>query len=169
MRRSLARGAGAIAAALLIAGTASGPTQAADRHQQPFHISANFAATVVVDPDALTCGGFDVTAQGTATGKPIGAGGTWQDTEKACTLTYPGHYDINGTAIVGAADGDRITLDYHLTAPLTDGTTVYPSGTFTIKGGTGEYAHATGDGKMSAVVNLLDTAHVSATLKGSIS
>ncbi|KUM92559.1 hypothetical protein AQI88_30735 [Streptomyces cellostaticus] len=142
---------------------------AADHHGRHVHINANFAATVVVDPDSLTCGGFDVTAQGTATGSPIGAKGTWQDQETACTLPLPGHYDINGTAIIGARDGDQISLGYHLTAPLTDGTTVYPSGTFWIKGGTGEYAHASGGGTMNAVVNLLDTAHVSATLDGSIS
>lgn len=170
MRKSVryrsARVTGASIAALLMAGSTASAAYADDR--QDVDITANYAAAIIPDPSTLTCGGFDVSANGTASGSPIGTNGTWQDYETVCALTLPGQYDINGTAVIGASDGDQISIGYHVTAPVSEGSTIYPSGTFWINGGTGEYAHATGGGTVSAVVNLLDTSHVSATLIGSI-
>jgi hypothetical protein len=157
------------AAALLVAGTSAGVTHAADQHSHDINITANFAATIIVDPTALTCGGFDVASQGTAAGSPIGSGGTWRNQESACLLTQLGDYTINGTAVIQATDGGSIDISYHVAASLLDGVVVHPTGTFQVTGGTGEYANATGGGTMAVVVPLLDTAHVSATLAGSIS
>ncbi|AYN42583.1 hypothetical protein D9753_31015 [Streptomyces dangxiongensis] len=168
VRQWLARSTGATAAALLLAGYTAGATHAADQHGHDMNITAHFAATVSADPDTVTCGGFDVTAQGRAAGTPIGGNGTWQDQEKACTLSLPGQYDINGTAVIGAGAGNTITLTYHLTAPLTENPVVHPSGTYLVIGGTGAYASATGGGRMNSVVNLKDTSHVTASLHGTL-
>ncbi|MEU2065082.1 hypothetical protein [Streptomyces sp. NPDC013455] len=169
VRHWVARAGGVTAAALLVAGTTAGATHATEEQSRNIRITAHFAATVAENPDTVNCGGFDVTAQGTAAGAPLGGKGTWQDEETACTRTLPGKYDINGTAVVVDTDGDRLTLAYHLTAPLSEDPVVHPSGTFQVTGGTGDYANATGSGTMNAVVNLKDTSHVSARLHGSLS
>ncbi|MFJ7152777.1 hypothetical protein ACIQVT_32070 [Streptomyces sp. NPDC100445] len=168
VRQWPARTLGATAAALLLAGYPVGAAHATAQHGRDMNITAHFAAIVSADPDTVTCGGFDVTAQGSAAGAPIGGNGTWQDQEKACTLSLPGQYDINGTAVIGAGAGNTITLTYHLTAPLTETPVVHPSGTYLVTGGTGAYAYATGGGRMNAVVDLKDTSHVSASLHGTL-
>ncbi|CAL9630166.1 hypothetical protein SUDANB176_06061 [Streptomyces sp. enrichment culture] len=171
-----ARAAGAATAALLIVGSAAGTAFAAeadrtavraDGYLPTVDITAQYAVVATTHPDAEGCGGYEVIGTGTATGKPIDSG-TWTQDEEACTVTVPGKYDIKGTATITESDGDELNVSYHLTAPLTEEHRVYPTGTFTITGGTGEYQFATGGGKMNAWVNLLDHDNVSCRLMGDI-
>ncbi|WP_329284563.1 hypothetical protein [Streptomyces sp. NBC_00691] len=171
-----ARAASAAAAALLIAGGTAGVTFAAETdrsaegivaYDPPVNSTANFAVVATTHPDTVGCNGYNVTGTGTASGKPT-TGGTWTQTEVVCTATIPGKYDIKGTATITESDGDQLTLTYQLTAPLTADTLVYPTGTFQITGGTGNFAFATGSGKMNARVNLLDHDHVTSKMLGDI-
>ncbi|MFF1506443.1 hypothetical protein [Streptomyces sp. NPDC058326] len=171
-----ARAAGVAAAALLIAGGTGGAALAVDTDRTAtaaatylptVEITANFAVVATTHPDVAGCDGYVVKGAGTATGRPISSS-TWSQDEVACTATIPGKYDIKGTATMTEADGDKLTISYALTAPLTSDTMVYSSGTFKITGGSGNYQFATGSGKMHARVNLLDHDHVSSSLIGEI-
>ncbi|MFD9244588.1 hypothetical protein ACFV0D_22185 [Streptomyces sp. NPDC059556] len=175
-QRWFARTAGVSAATLLIAGGTAGVTFAAETDTAAASVvafdpsvnsTANFAVIATTHPDTVGCNGYNVTGTGTASGKPT-TGGTWTQDEVVCTATIPGKYDIKGTATITEADGDKLTLTYQLTAPLTADTLVYPTGTFSITGGTGNYAFATGSGKMNARVNLLDHDHVTSKIMGEI-
>ncbi|MFF5923951.1 hypothetical protein ACFY8C_37345 [Streptomyces flavochromogenes] len=174
--RWLARAAGAAATAVLITGGTAGVTYAAETDREAASIvaydpsvnsTANFAVVATTHPDTVGCNGYKVTGSGTASGKPT-TGGTWTQDEVVCTATIPGKYDIKGTGTITESDGDKLTISYALTAPLTSDTLVYPTGTFKITGGTGNYAFATGSGKMNARVNLLDHDHVTSTIMGDI-
>ncbi|MFD3994645.1 hypothetical protein [Streptomyces sp. NPDC058548] len=171
-----ARAAGAAATVVLISSGTAGVAFAAETdraaaavvaYDPPVNSTANFAVVATTHPDTVGCNGYKVTGTGTASGKPT-TGGTWTQDEVVCTATIPGKYDIKGTATITESDGDKFTISYALTAPLTSDTMVYPTGTFKITGGTGNYAFATGSGKMNARVNLLDHGHVSSTILGDI-
>lgn len=164
----LARTAAVAVGATIVVACTANTAYADGTSAQNLDITAHYAATITPTADTAACGGFAVSASGTAAGRPIGPYGTWQDQETVCTLTTPGEYDITGTAVIGGNDGDRVFVGYHVTAPLAGPgvTTIYPAGTFWVNGGTGDYAGATGGGTISAVVNLLDTAHTTATLEG---
>ncbi|MGA5198460.1 hypothetical protein [Streptomyces exfoliatus] len=172
----MARTAGAVAASLLIIGGTAGTTfaaetdrtvSAADTWYPSVEVNNNFAVVATTHPDTVGCNGYNVTGSGTSTGRPI-ASGTWTQTEVACLGTIPGKWDIKGTASITEADGDKLNISYQLTAPVTSDTMVYPTGTFKITGGAGNYEFATGSGKMNARVNLLDHDHVSSSLLGEI-
>ncbi|MCX4986239.1 hypothetical protein [Streptomyces sp. NBC_00572] len=165
--RWTARIAGAAATAALIFGSTTG-TAGAVTNPPTFDLGANYSVIATAHPDTVGCVGYKVTGTGTVVGKPVAAGSTWTQDEVACTATVPGQYDITGTATITESDGDKLFLSYHLTAPLTSDTMVYPSGTFTITRGEGSFEEATGGGKMNAQVNLLDHEHVSNTLSGYI-
>ncbi len=145
----LARVSRIIAAVVVVATcwvASSGTADAA----HSINVTARYAATEIVDLRDLLCGGFAVTANGSAGGAPISPSaddqtGTWRDHETVCTLTIPGEWDINGSATIGAANGDEIFVDYAVTAALVPNiTTIYPAGTFTVAGGTGSYIDAAG-------------------------
>ncbi|MGC9441784.1 hypothetical protein [Streptomyces sp. WG5] len=174
--RWLARTVGAAAAAVLIVGGTAGTTFAvetdravagAEQWLPTFEMTAQYAVVASTHPDTEGCAGFEVIGTGTATGKPI-TNGTWTQDEVACTAVVPGKYDITGTATITESDGDKLNLSYRLEAPLTEDNLVYPSGSFVITGGTGEYQYATGNGKMDARVNLLDHSSVTCSLVGKI-
>ncbi|WP_055600720.1 hypothetical protein [Streptomyces aureus] len=171
-----ARAAVTAATAVLITSGTAGVTFAAETDRAAASVvaydpsvnsTANFAVVATTHPDTVGCNGYKVTGTGTASGKPT-TGGTWTQDEVACTATIPGKYDIKGTATLTESDGDKLFISYELSAPLTSDTMVYPSGTFKITGGTGNYAFATGSGKMNARVNLLDHDHVTSTIMGDI-
>ncbi|MFD3608063.1 hypothetical protein ACFWXA_08300 [Streptomyces atroolivaceus] len=175
--RWLVRTASTAAAAALIVGGTTGVTFAAetDRAAAPsiawlptVNITASYAVVATTHPDTEGCHGFEVLGTGTATGAPIQNGGTWTQVEEACTVTIPGKYDIRGTATIEESDGDQLRVSYQLSAPLTEDNLVYPSGTFKITGGVGNYQFAVGHGKMNARVNLLDHSSVTCTLLGDI-
>ncbi|MFF8380251.1 hypothetical protein ACF07V_29435 [Streptomyces sp. NPDC015661] len=168
--------AGVVAGAVLIAGGTVGVTVAAEpgpsavatgTYLPTVEITSNFAVVATVHPDTVGCNGYNVTGAGTSTGRPVTTA-TWAQKEVVCTATIPGKYDIKGTATMTEPDGDRLDISYALTAPLTSDTMVYPTGTFKITGGAGNYEFAAGSGKMSARVNLLDHDHVSSSLLGEI-
>ncbi|MFJ6577679.1 hypothetical protein ACIQMY_17095 [Streptomyces sp. NPDC091368] len=174
VRHWSARIAGVIAATALVTGGTAGVTFAADHvpipapvYEPTVNITSNFAVVATTHPDTVGCNGYKVTGKGTSGGKPV-TSATWTQDEVVCTATIPGKYDIKGTATMVEADGDQLTISYALTAPLTSATLVYPSGTFKITGGTGNYAFVIGSGKMNARVNLLDHDHVSNALLGDI-
>lgn len=130
-------------------------------------ISVNFGVVATTHPDTVGCNGYKVVGTGTAGGAPV-SGATWAQDEVACTATIPGKYDIKGTATLTESDGDKLFISYELSAPLSSDTMVYPSGTFKILRGEGNFEDSTGGGTMNAKVNLLDHAHASATLTGYI-
>jgi hypothetical protein len=174
--RWLTRTAGAATAAVMIVGGTAGVTFAAETDRTDaraeawlptFEMTANYAVVASTHPDTENCAGFEVIGTGTATGKPI-TNATWTQDEVACTAIVPGEYDIIGTATITESDGDKLNLSYRLAAPLTEDNLVYPTGSFVITGGTGEYQYATGNGKMDARVNLLDHSNVSCSLVGKI-
>ncbi|CAM5615449.1 hypothetical protein GCM10010222_47220 [Streptomyces tanashiensis] len=157
-------------AALIVGGTA-GVSNAAvtpPPGATAFTGAGNYGVVTSEHPDTTGCNGYKVVGSGTVTGNRITGGGTWTQKEDACTATVPGKWDINGTVTIKEADGDQLFFTYHLSAPLTADTMVYPTGTFTITGGTGSFDEAVGGGKMNATVNLLDKDHVSAVLDGSM-
>ncbi|MEU6625973.1 hypothetical protein ABZ926_35135 [Streptomyces litmocidini] len=165
-----------MAATVLIAGGTAGVTYAAgtgpsavvaETYLPTVDITSNFAVVATAHPDTVGCNGYNVTGTGTSTGKPVSTA-TWAQKEVVCTATIPGKYDIKGTATMTEPDGDRLNISYALTAPLTSDTMVYPTGTFKIIGGSGNYEFATGSGRMTARVNLLDHDHVSSSLLGDI-
>ncbi|MFI0988846.1 hypothetical protein [Streptomyces exfoliatus] len=162
-RRWTARIAGVAATATLVVGGTTG-TSFAIENPPNVNLTANFAVVASTHPDTTGCNGYKVTGTGTATGNP--SAGVWSQTEDACTATIPGKYEIKGTAMITEPDGDKFKISYHLTAPLTGDTMVYPTGTFSILRGEGTYEDATGSGTMKATVNLLDHDHVTANLSG---
>ncbi|WP_128984206.1 hypothetical protein [Streptomyces roseicoloratus] len=173
-----ARLAGVVAGAVLIAGGTAGVTYAADatgtdvRAETTWlptvEINNTFAVVATPHPDTVGCDGFQVTGSGSSLGKPLGNGGTWSQTETACKATIPGKWDIKGTGTITEPNGEKLTISYSLTAPVTTDTMVYPTGTFTITGSTGNWAFARGGGKMSARVNMLDHSRVTSMLVGDI-
>ncbi|GGV18544.1 hypothetical protein GCM10010275_70220 [Streptomyces litmocidini] len=169
-RRRSARIAGALAGAALIVGGTTGVSNAATTPTggTAFDAVANYGVVTTTHPDAVGCNGYKVVGSGTVTGNRITGGGTWSQTEDACTATVPGQWDINGKVTITEADGDHLYFTYHLSAPLTSDTMVYPTGKFTITGGDGSFDEAVGGGTMNATVNLLDKAHVTASLSGTM-
>lgn len=126
-----------------------------------FKISASYDAT-----PTFTDTGAYVVASGSATGTEIGAG-QWNDTEFAAFT--PSGFDITGNLTLTAANGDELFITYHATTPYPDPATgaFDPTGTFTITGGTGRFANATGGGTLSAHANAATPA-TTATLDGTI-
>ncbi|MFJ7984434.1 hypothetical protein [Streptomyces sp. NPDC096351] len=165
-RRRAARAAGLGAATALVFGLTTG-TSFAIENPPTVTISVNFGVVATTHPDTVGCNGYKVTGAGTAGGAPVN-GAVWAQDETACTATVPGKYDIKGTATLTESDGDKLYISYELSAPLTSDTMVYPSGTFKILKGEGNFEDSTGGGQMSAKVNLLDHDHASATLTGYI-
>ncbi|CAM5265163.1 hypothetical protein STANM309S_00016 [Streptomyces tanashiensis] len=136
-------------AALIVGGTA-GVSNAAvtpPPGATAFTGTGNYGVVTSEHPDTTGCNGYKVVGSGTVTGNRITGGGTWTQKEDACTATVPGKLDINGTVTIKEADGDQLFFTYHLSAPLTADTMVYPTGTFTITGGTGSFDEAVGGGE----------------------
>lgn len=149
----------AAAAALALAAPATAADQGAGA---AFKVRAAYDATPT--PDAA-CGGLRVVAAGSATGTELGAG-AWNDTE--CAAFTPDGIVIDGALTLTAANGDELFVDYHATTPFpgADGA-IHPQGTFTIVGGTGRFATASGGGTLSADANVAAPA-TTAVLDGTI-
>lgn len=152
--RSFAVAAVAAALAFAVAAPAGAGTAA-------FKISASYDAI-----PTFTDTGASVVAAGSAIGTDIGAG-QWNDTEFAAFT--PDGFDITGNLTLTAANGDELFISYHATTPYPDPATgaFNPAGTFTITGGTGRFANATGGGTLSAHANA-GTPATTATLDGTI-
>jgi len=138
MGRGLRYGLAAIAAAA--ACVASAPVQAADQGSgAQFHATVNLFASVV---------GFDacgvlIHASGDASGTHLGGNAFWVDDE---CVSFTGHVSGHGT--MTATNGDQIFVVYDLTTPPPD-PLVHARGPYTIVGGTGHFAGATGDGSIA--------------------
>lgn len=145
--------AAAVAAALAVATPARADSAA-------FRIQASYDAY-----PTFTSTGASVVASGSAIGTDIGTG-AWNDTEFAAFT--PDGFDITGSLTLTAANGDQLFVSYHATTPYPDAAGNFnPSGTFTITGGTGRFAGATGGGSLSAHANA-GTPATTATLEGTI-
>ncbi|MFD0077325.1 hypothetical protein ACFVIY_33330 [Streptomyces sp. NPDC127166] len=170
-RRWSARIAGVMAGAALVVGGATGVSNAAvtpPPGPTPFDAVGKYGVTTTTHPDTVGCNGYKVVGSGTVTGNRINGTATWSQTEDACTATVAGQWDINGKVTITQTDGSHLYFTYHLNAPLTSDTMVYPTGKFTITGGDGSFDEAVGGGNMNATVNLLDKDHVTANLSGSM-
>jgi hypothetical protein len=128
-----------------------------------FRVRAAYDAVATPDP---ACGGLRVVAAGSATGTELGAG-AWHDTE--CAAFTATGIQIDGALTLTAANGDELFVSYSATSGFPDPSTgaIHPQGTFTITGGTGRFAAATGGGTLAADANVADPA-TTATLVGTI-
>jgi hypothetical protein len=103
-----------------------------------FHATVDLSATVTgID----TC--VHVHAGGPATGTHLGGKASWVDDE---CVEFTGH--LVGHGVFTATNGDQIFVDYQATTPPPD-PEIHARGTFTITGGTGHFAGATGGGALA--------------------
>jgi hypothetical protein len=128
------------ACATAVAFAAAVPAQAADQGAgASFNASVALTATVV---GFDTCG-ILVHASGPATGTHIGSKGSWLDDE---CVDFTGHLVGHGTFTT--TNGDMIFVTYEATTPPPD-PAIHARGTYTIVGGTGHFAGATGSGTLA--------------------
>jgi hypothetical protein len=89
-----------------------------------------------------TCGVL-IHATGVASGTHIGSKGTWVDDE---CVDFTGH--LTGHGVLTSTNGDSIAFAYQLTTPPPD-PAIHARGTYTVVGGTGHFAGATGSGTLA--------------------
>ena len=153
----------ALCCAATLALAAAAPAAAAD-HGAGAAFKVRAAYDAVATPDAA-CGGLRVVASGSAQGTELG-NGAWNDTE--CAAFTADGISIDGSLTLTAANGDRLFVSYHALSPFPDAAgAIHPAGTFTITGGTGRFATATGGGTLAADANVASPA-TTATLDGTI-
>jgi hypothetical protein len=139
VRRLLA--AFAVTAASACVGTGQGG--AADHGAGArLHVEASFTA-MVVGVGVCT---IDVTASGTALGTHVGTA-LWSDSETLDPCSQAPNVHVVGDGLLRAASGDELMIHYDMTTPFPDASNqIHPRGTFTIGGGTGRFAAASGGG-----------------------
>jgi hypothetical protein len=98
---------------------------------------------------------------------------TWSSTEVVNFCVDPEDPTlaaVSGQMVIIAANGDHLTLSYSTTvrADFSAGT-LTASGTFTITGGTGRFADATGGGTLTATGSLVPPFEIAGTLAGEVS
>ena len=121
-------------AALLASGTSNAQPSAY------FHMAGTLQGTGMLD---LACNGFHYATVGSLDGTPLGPV-DWTGSECVDVLSNPGGFVISGSFSLN--DG-LLTGSYHGHAGLPDATgRVYGWGTFSIIGGSGAYAGASGSG-----------------------
>jgi hypothetical protein len=107
-----------------------------------FHAETSLQTSLGFDP---TCPGLAVAATGTVMGTELGAGG-WSSQECLDFLSRPGTILVHGAAVLTAADASRLFLVYDVSTPFDPSGAIHATGTYTITGGTGRFAGATGSG-----------------------
>jgi hypothetical protein len=120
---------------------------------------------------------------GTAKGTHLSSRSTATAEECSDDQIRPGFFVVHGMGTFKTPNGDELYLDYHETSNAPDFTVdpcdcvLYDEGTFTVVGGTGRFAGATGSGSISAVVPIYFDfadpvhplkAHVTAQYEGTI-
>jgi hypothetical protein len=137
----------AVAVAALLAGSVAAGSFAADHGSGArFHVTATFHAQAV---GFETCG-LRVIASGTTLGTQVGAG-LWAQSECVDPFSQAPNVHVVGVGTITAANGDILTVDYDATTAPPDPTTgmIHPRGTYTIAGGTGRFAGASGTGSLA--------------------
>jgi hypothetical protein len=152
--------------ALACALAASGASASAVEPQTSSQTLLIRAAYNVAPALNLGCGGLRARGTGTAIGSPVGPS-TWSDNECASLIAQLGKVVINGAVVITGAHG-TLNISYSAKAPLPITLTIHPAGTFTITGGTGEFAGATGHGTVVASGSLLPPGPAVAQLDGVI-
>ena len=152
-----------VAAVVLFAGATIAP--AADQGGGArFHVVLSLTTGGGFDP---ACAGFTIVTHGTALGTHAGAG-TWAATECVDFLSHPGQLLAHGHAVLTAADGSQLVIDYDNVSGMPDANgDVFPVGTYTVSSGTGRFAGSTGSGSLVAVGHTA-TFTGSGTLDGTI-
>lgn len=135
MRRTL----GAVLLALLTAGLLAGPASA-----RPTPLKGTFVQSGVIAPSAA-CQGLSNTTTGTGEATHLGKS-LWSGT--ACLGFGPqGIVVTNGKLTLTAANGDQLFSTFAASGALPAGDgSFHLDGTFTVVGGTGRFAGATGGG-----------------------
>lgn len=130
-----------VTAASVFVGTAQG--LAADHGAGArFRVEATFDARVV----GVNGCAIDVTASGTALGTHVGTA-LWSDSETLDPCSQAPNVHVVGDGVLTAASGDELVIHYDMTTPFPDANLqIHPRGTFTITGGTGRFAGASGGG-----------------------
>jgi hypothetical protein len=184
-RRSLKRLAFLFAAGVTVAAFAA--TALAGKPEDKgarLHIDANFesyldfAGNARCNPPLLL-----VIGVGTAKGTHLSSHSSATAEECSDDQTEPGSFLVHGMGTFTTPNGDTLYLDYHEKSNAPDFSAdpcdcvLYDNGTFTVVGGTGRFAGATGSGTISAVVPIYYDftdpihplkAHVSAQYDGTI-
>ena len=152
----------AIASVLALCGVAPAAHAAAAR---PF--VADLAGRAVFSPTS-TPGVFAGTGSGA--GRATHLGQFTISVEETLDVTSPtGSVVLQGEAVVVAANGDELHWSYEATGtPPSESGDVVLTGTFTVTGGSGRFAEATGQGSFEGVGNAV-TGRASFSYTGTIS
>src|SRR5262245_41380575 len=109
------------------------------------HVTATFEATAV----GFEACGLRVFATGSALGTHVG-NGLWSQSECVDPFSNAPNVHVVGVGTITAANGDVLIVDYDATtAPPDADNQIHPRGTFTVAGGTGRFAGATGGGSLA--------------------
>ena len=129
-----------------LAWAATAPVLAADHGAGArLHVTASFDATAL-GPEPC---GFRVIASGTTSGTHVG-NGLWSQSECVDPFSDFPNVHVTGVGRITAANGDVLIVDYEAVTPLPDANDqIHPRGTFTVAGGTGRFAEATGGGSLA--------------------
>jgi len=146
------RGAGvrrvfaAVAVTGALAGSGAARTLAADHGTGArLRVTATFEAHAV----GFEACGLRVIGSGTSVGTQVGSG-LFAQNECVDPFSQAPNVHIVGDGVITAANGDRLVVDYDATsAPPDANNVIHPHGTFTIAGGTGRFAGASGVGTLA--------------------
>jgi hypothetical protein len=165
MDRGSRRLPAAVVLIVALAAAAASVVSAADRGAGArFRVTATFTATAL----GFEACGLRVVASGTASGTHIG-NGTWSQNECVDPFSQAPKVHVVGEGVITAANGDRLIVDYDALTDPPDPTTgeIHPRGTYTIAGGTGRFAGATGTGSLAVdgIANDGETAVFDGTIR----
>lgn len=149
------------AVALLLVVAFAGATDA-DQTSRPFRASLEGFANPAQTNDCT------IINDEVGTGQALHAGAiTLETTETVNLCAGPDGAKVTGEFVLTAANGDQIFGVYETIAILATEVTAF--GNYTITGGTGRFADATGQGVISAVGSLAPPFEVTGSMVGQIS